>query len=284
MKDKKIIVIYHGNCPDGFSGAWAAWKKFGTEAQYFPVHHKDNPPPGLKNKTIYFIDIIYNDQDVVKKIVRDNTMVMGLDHHITAKENIELCHAHVFDNEKSGARIAWTYFHPEKPAPKLIQYIEDFDLWRFAMPFSKEIEISLNWEDFEFKNWSRIANDLEDPQLFKKLAEQGASALKYKKHFIQRLVSNYAYPVTFEGKTILAINYPGMDSSDVGAYIYEKYPPMALVWSRVGDTIKVSLRSDGSVDVAVIAQKYGGGGHASASGFSLSANEDLPWKTMRSNP
>jgi phosphoesterase RecJ-like protein len=34
----------------------------------------------------------------------------------------------------------------------------------------------------------------------------------------------------------------------------------------------VSLRSDGSVDVAIIATKFGGGGHAGAAGFSVESS------------
>lgn len=25
------LVIYHGNCADGFSAAWCFWRKYGTE-------------------------------------------------------------------------------------------------------------------------------------------------------------------------------------------------------------------------------------------------------------
>ena len=56
MKD--IIVIYHGECSDGFGGAWAAWKKFGETVDYIGAHHGDEPPVGLVGKEIYFIDFI----------------------------------------------------------------------------------------------------------------------------------------------------------------------------------------------------------------------------------
>ena len=44
----------------------------------------------------------------------------------------------------------------------------------------------------------------------------------------------------------------------------------------------ISLRSDGSVDVAHIAARHGGGGHASAAGFSMEATlEDLREEIMK---
>jgi len=42
-----------------------------------------------------------------------------------------------------------------------------------------------------------------------------------------------------------------------------------MVWRQVGDRLKVSLRSCGDYDVAVLAGKFGGGGHRNAAAFSL---------------
>src|SRR3989344_3757446 len=41
---KKIAVLYHGGCPDGFGGAYAAWKKFGNMAEYIPLKHGKPAP------------------------------------------------------------------------------------------------------------------------------------------------------------------------------------------------------------------------------------------------
>src|SRR3989344_1169898 len=35
--NKKIAVLYHKGCTDGFGAAWAAWKKFGARAEYLGV-------------------------------------------------------------------------------------------------------------------------------------------------------------------------------------------------------------------------------------------------------
>ena len=39
-----IAVLYHAECPDGFGGSFAAWKKFGKTAIYIPVYHDTSPP------------------------------------------------------------------------------------------------------------------------------------------------------------------------------------------------------------------------------------------------
>jgi hypothetical protein len=37
---KKPLCIYHGNCADGFTAAWAVWRRFG-EFDYFPGIYQD---------------------------------------------------------------------------------------------------------------------------------------------------------------------------------------------------------------------------------------------------
>ncbi len=59
-------------------------------------------------------------------------------------------------------------------------------------------------------------------------------------------------------------------------------PPIAIIWSRRGKKVIVSLRSDGSVDVAKIAQMYGGGGHAVAAGFSWEVDTFLAFQKAQS--
>jgi hypothetical protein len=41
---KQRLVIYHANCIDGFTAAWAAWRKFGDDTEYVPASYGDAPP------------------------------------------------------------------------------------------------------------------------------------------------------------------------------------------------------------------------------------------------
>ena len=81
-KDEDIVVIYHGNCSDGFGAAWAAWKKFGDSAQYFAVKHNSSPPDGLVGKEVYLVDFVYSEKET-EKIIKENKTVTAIDHHIS---------------------------------------------------------------------------------------------------------------------------------------------------------------------------------------------------------
>ncbi len=275
---KKIVVLYHADCPDGFSGAWAAWKKFGKKADYIGQDRK-NPLPKLKNKEVYFIDYAPRPAAVVRDLVKNNKQVTIIDHHITAKPIIKFASEHLFDINHSGAVLAWLYFHPSKPLPHLLRYIEDCDIWKWKMPRAQEITSYINLIDFNFKNWDRLSQDFENKNKLKKIIEKGAIILAYRKKLIEEILGE-AELVNFEGYKILAANAPSFLDSDLGHAMAKKQPPLSIVWRREKDITRFSLRSNGKVNVAKIAEKFGGGGHKAASGFRLPANKPLPWKSV----
>ena len=277
MKD--IVVIYHGNCSDGFGGAWAAWKKFGDQADYLSAHHlKPNQPEplaDLKDKTVYFIDFIYP-KEITERIIRENKAVTAIDHHITMREVVALTKDFIFDNEHSGAVLAWNYFHSEKEIPKLLRHIEDFDLWKFKLPNTKEIMAFLEITENNFELWDKLAQDLENEGASKSYLEQGKAILAYQKTLVNQLAET-AELVSFEGHSILVANAPHALASSLGHVLYQKNPPMSVIWNQQKDRKSFSLRSDGTVDVGRMAQKYGGGGHKTAAGFRLEPDAELPW-------
>jgi len=275
---KKIVVIYHGNCHDGFSGAWAAWKKFGNKADYYPAHRQKPPPTGLNNKEIYFIDFVYP-AEITKRIVENSKKVVILDHHISAKNDIKLAHEYVYDLKRSGAVIAWHYFFPKKTTPRFLKHIEDQDLWNFKLPHTREISIAIQFTNFSFKTWDKLVKDIESSAIRKKYIEKGRSLLHYQSGQIEELADSNSYPVKFVGHQVLAANAPHFFASQLGHLLAKKHPPFAIIWNQMGDTIRVSLRAYGNkVDVSKIAAKYGGGGHKAAAGFAFTTNKRPPWK------
>jgi uncharacterized protein len=277
---KNIVVIYHRECTDGFSAAWAAWKKFGSQADYIGIDPGDIPIAGLKNKEIYMIDLIYPIEHL-PRLIGDNKKVVAVDHHISNKRSFELILDGVFDIEHSGAVLAWKYFHPFKKVPKLLQYVEEMDLWKFRLPKTKEVIAYLNMLDFDFKEWSRVAADTEIRSKFNAYTKLGLSLLEHENKMIERIISNHAVPVNFFGYKIYAVN-SSVFNSQIANALYKKLPPIGIVWVQENDgSIHVSLRSDGTVDVSKLAAKFkNGGGHKAAAGFRVENSAKLPWKKI----
>lgn len=70
-----------------------------------------------------------------------------LDHHKTAAEDLDGIFEHPkvdgrFDMERSGAMMAWDWFHMHRDCPLLIAYVQDRDLWRFEIEGTREVMAS----------------------------------------------------------------------------------------------------------------------------------------------
>lgn len=275
----KIVVIYHANCADGFGGAWAAWKKFGKKADYVAAYHQTVPPADLKGKEVYSVDYVYP-KEITQQLIEDNDRVTAIDHHISAKETTKLTKNYSYALHNSGAVLSWKYFHPKKPVPLLLRYVEDGDLWKFKLPKAKEILDYLDLFNFNFKTWSKLARDLENSKTRRKMIERGSIVLQHEKKMIDRLATKNAEKVLFFGHKVYAVNSPNF-VSELGNLFYTKLPPIGIIWHKLPGRIVVSLRSNGKVDVSKLAAKFGGGGHRASASFRLAENAKLPWKVLK---
>lgn len=271
-KNKKSVVLYHAGCPDGFGGAWAAWRKMKNNAEYIPVNYQAPYPKEVIGANVYMVDFCYK-PEVMKKIQEIAASVTVIDHHKTARPALRFSDRHLFDIKRSGAALSWKYFHPRKPVPKLLSYIEDTDIWKFKLPRSKEVFEAIYSYEFSFSIFNKLASECEIAKGRLRLATQGKTLLRKLERTTKSIVAG-AEEVKFEGYKCLMANAP-RDVSHLGHALVVKKPPIGIVWSRRGDKILVSLRSNGKVDVAKIAEKYGGGGHKAAAGFSWEAKNFL---------
>jgi oligoribonuclease NrnB/cAMP/cGMP phosphodiesterase (DHH superfamily) len=170
------------------------------------------------------------------------------------------------------------YFHPKKPTPKMLQHIEDVDLWKFKLKGTREISAQLELIPAHFKEWSVFAKNLEDVKKRAQIIAGGKLLLTYKRTLVERMARN-AQAATFAGKKVLVLNSPEFQS-ELGHVLAER-SGIGVIWYNVGNVVRVSLRSDGAVDVAKIAERYGGGGHKAAAGFLIKKGEFFPWKTKK---
>lgn len=278
MFEKDIVVIYHKRCPDGFGAAYAAWKKFGDTADYLAAGYGDPLPEGLAGKEVYVLDFIYEQEGAMAALAREAKRLVVLDHHESSQALVEAAPEHVFDNDRSGASIAWAYFHPDAPTPRLMRYLEDGDLYRFALPETRGLFTYLITEPYDFPVWDELARTLDDDEARSDLLKKAAAYDEYYEKLCAIAVEA-AKKVRFEGyECYFANSLPAITMrSHIGSLLYQKLPPIALVVSAHPDGFGVSIRSDGTVDVAALAAKYGGGGHAVSAGFFIPNGHEIPW-------
>lgn len=260
-KPAATVVLYHAECADGFGAAWALWKRF-PHARYQPVKHGEPPPDGLAGERIVIVDFSYA-RPVLEGIARDAADLVVLDHHITAAQALAgFPHAH-FDMKKSGAVLAWEWTHTQ-PVPWLLRYIEDKDLWHWALPNSREINAALASYPFEFSLWDNFQQSV--------LEQEGRAILRYENELVHKLVA-HAILVRFQGQ-IVPCTQSAVLTSQIGERLSDS-APFCIIWHDRNGRRYYSLRSrEDGADVGSIAASFGGGGHTHAAGFSVALCED----------
>ncbi|MFI5260624.1 MAG: hypothetical protein ACHQU0_02425 [Candidatus Paceibacteria bacterium] len=278
MPEKNIVVIYHKRCPDGFGAAYAAWKKFGDTAEYIPASYGDDALEGLEGKEVYLLDFSYEIPGEMERLAKITSRFVALDHHQSSKHLTEIAPEHVYDEKRSGASIAWAFFHPDTPLPRLMQYLEDGDLYRYALPETRDVFSYLVVQPDDFQLWDTLMHTLEDDAA---RATFLITARAYTEYFelLAKISVEAAKKVRFEGiECYFSTAMPSITMrSYVGHELYAKLPPIALIVSAHPDGFGVSIRGDGSIDVSAIAQKYGGGGHPNSAGFFIPNGATVPW-------
>jgi hypothetical protein len=184
-----------------------------------------------------------------------------------------------FDLTKSGARIAWEHFHPGQPAPLALAHIEDQDMWRFRIPGTRAFCRALRMRPFAFDVWDDIVRDADrpNPAGYAALCAEGEAVERFLTVEIDRLASgSMVMPVRLAaeagGAPIggLAINCNALFTSKLGSRLAERSGSFGLIWHLGGDdVVNVTLRGCGPLDVARLAQRFGGGGHPNAAGFRM---------------
>jgi nanoRNase/pAp phosphatase (c-di-AMP/oligoRNAs hydrolase) len=275
---ERTVIMYHGSCPDGFGGAYAAWKKFGDTAEYVPLKRGRAAPEGFDGAHLYFIDFTYP-QEIMDAYVKTAAKVTVLDHHLGVRDVVESMPEFVFDEKRSGATIAWNYFHPGIPIPRYLSYVEDGDLYTFTLPHARAALAYAYTQPFTFESWDALCTQFESGESFDHLLEKGQAYLEYHEHVVQNAIA-HAELVEFEGYPCLLTGAAGQFVSDIGNRLANLRPPIAIVLTADAEQMHVSLRSDGSVNVAELAQKYGGNGHPAASGIRLPLGAPMPWKKI----
>lgn len=279
----KQMVIYHGNCADGFSAAWCFWKKFGDQADYVAGVYQ-TPPPDVTGRDVYLVDFSYK-RAVVEEMLLKASSVTLIDHHKTAIDDLKplfkqdtwigppMQLGYFVDLERSGATLAWDYLFPNEPRPLLLGHIEDRDLWRFKLPGTREIQANVFSYGYTFEQWDKLMSAGQVELLQMTVA---GAAIERKHHKdIAELVKVCRRRMTIGGTEVWAASLPYTLTSDAGHMMAQGEPFAVCYWDTAAGRV-FSLRSqDDGADVSEVAKQYGGGGHQHAAGFTVPRDHEL---------
>lgn len=269
----KTYILYHAACMDGTGARFAAWKKFGDEAEYIAVQY-GKPLPEMEPKSrVFIVDFSYP-REVLEQLRSTHQELVVLDHHKTAQEALEGFPGCIFDMNRSGAVMAWEYFHPGVPVPVLLQYVQDRDLWKWTMKNTAEVHMGLQTLKASMSKW----NEASRPGAgLMRLMETGKVLKEKQDQVVENAIKNHVKVIDFCGYKVGVTNQSDNASEIGNAICAIEGVDFGIVYCITkDDDVLLSLRSVGEMDVGAIAKIYGGGGHKNASGCRLPL-KDLPF-------
>lgn len=287
----KKICIYHANCADGFTAAWAVRMALVTGVEFIPAGYGD-APPDVTGADVIIVDFSYK-RAVLMDMAKTARSILILDHHKTAEADLAglpMPHTNgwtdhisglaleiengrdprhpraLFDMNRSGAQLAWDYFCGGRgTSPQLVEYVADRDLWKFELPYSREINAVIQSHEMTFNVWESLAMSLDDQ--FDNVVLEGAAILRAHDKLVRSVIATSRRTMVIGGLRVPVAAAPYALASDTAGTMAEG-EPFAATYVDGPKGRAFSLRSRaGCVDVSEIAQAYGGGGHRGAAGF-----------------
>jgi len=276
-----MLVIHHNDL-DGLSSAAIVYKAYretvikDSYIDFFEADYdKEIPLDKIhKDEDVYIVDFSLKPA-MMNKLLKITKNIIWIDHHKTALEyekdyesNIDGYRV-VEDQRMAGCELTWDWFYPELPYPDVVKYIGDFDKWawkyRGVTEYYKEglyvrgtnptndlwiVLLDPLCKDYTFYNTSIIAD--------------GKICKQYRDNIFRQYVDNFGFETEFEGYKCFAAGLYMFGSEVFGDKI--KDYEMLISFEYEGAKYLIGLYSQ-TIDVSRICQKYGGGGHTGAGGF-----------------
>jgi hypothetical protein len=299
MPDRPPLIVFHDHCSDGFCAAWLLRHAF-PEAELHPANYGADPPD-CTDKRVIIADFSYK-RPVMRQILGEAKKVVVLDHHKTAAAELaglvdefmqrpDLVHNPpsselpeiVFDMTKSGGRITWDWLNDKgllpphlRTLPWLVEYTEDRDLWKWALPHSRQINAYLRSYEPTFDQWDHWASWYKDGPRWVKMINDGDAILRTEEQIVRAHVER-AFEVDFAGWRVLCVNATAL-YSEVGNRLAEGRPFGLTYFDRADGLRSWSLRRGNvDIDLGKVAAELGGGGHPAAAGFETTAAVGAAW-------
>lgn len=283
----KIIVSYHGACIDGSTAA-AICKMKHKEAAFVPVRHRKDEEAKeellsliakSKDNLVYMLDNPFFARELAKSA---NKLVI-LDHHIGEHENLKSIEEefdnvkYIFDNEESGASLAWRYFFPEKEEPAFVSYVKAGDIWK-KEGIEKEVDLVETYASIYLDNLDKyiemINSNIED------IFSIAHPIVEYKDMLVDYYLRNAkALHIKIGEYIVKAYNIASIRPvvSEIGNKLSKQTKETVMLFKVFGDVVNVSFRSAGdfSPSALELAQSLGGNGHKRAAGAAMDLKKFL---------
>lgn len=281
------MILYHGNCPDGFGSAWLASKY--VDAELVPMTYEDPIPAGVDGQIVFLLDFCFRPDQLIELCERA-AAVRILDHHQTGAEYLAEVEPIItvyasmndmpevmprnwawIDMKHSGVGLTQLWFDAHH---WFLDRIEDRDLWNFKVSYSAEVFAAVTSMPYAIEAWDEIAATRPMD-----LIEQGGAIVRYRDQQIAAAVEA-AWQIDLPGVGLIPIAPCAYSiGSEVAGKLAELHPSkMGAYFIPKQTSVRLGFRSrDDGPDVAELAKRWDGGGHKAAAGLEVSLEEFASW-------
>lgn len=275
------VCIFHKNCVDGMGSAWVVHKFFEGNVELIAAeYHKRHElikvigenaegyiyeiDPRLHGKDVYVIDFSFEREETIA-LQQVASKVVVLDHHDTAVENLK--GLYYVDVTKCGATLAWEYFFGSKELPEALKLVEDNDLGIWADERTMPWHMAVNGSKLSVENF-----DLFVEMGIDKVVELGEPIWRYHMKQVNAVKKEARsfYLDEFKGVIVNASSYL---RNELGRELCKDHDFVAVYNDRKEERVYSLRGRDKRIPLDKVAARFGGGGHANASAFSISLND-----------
>lgn len=294
MSKHSMAVVYHGNCNDGTAAAWAAWKKLGVNAEYIAWRYGD-PVPQVDGMVVFVVDISPTPEQV-EQLKASAKAVVIVDHHDSSLRKIsdlpqvdkysdfmDIVDKHdgidvpvylMMDIGRSGAVLSWLFFNDHGLSyngliPTALTLIDDYDLFTKKHNDTAAFNAWLAGSGRYIDNFDRHVNEDGTPKYT--AISAGKLLVKQLQRQVNDVVRNYVRNVEWRGYKVALVNAPFAIRNEVADELNQTTDvDFVLVYSIRSDKVVFSARGkDKKINLSIIAEEFGGGGHEDAAAFSI---------------
>jgi len=241
-------------------------------------------------ESVVIVDFSFT-PEIMEKVLKKTKNIVWIDHHKTA---FEYKYSQKLDGLRdknfSGCELAWKYFVPDTVIPRAVELIGDKDKWAWkfgehtanfnmGMHLYEHQPIRKIWDELFPYSTTPFPVGKAGYDTFRKIEEiekEGRICVRFRDMFCNDYANSYGFETKFEGYKCFALGIYMFGSEAFGDRM--KNYDICLSFAYLGDNWIVGLYSS-KIDVSKIAQKYGGGGHTGAAGFTC---KELPFSAKRS--
>lgn len=261
-----------------------------------------------KDDTVYFVDYTLSDI-TIERLLEIGCRIIWIDHHKTSIELCDKSEKYnkiegIRDISTAGATLTYKYFteyigKSTKELPYYIKMVSDYDISRMkcdvvttlfnqgleTIKESTQVEYWINlhrccknvtYADVSRGLVSTFGNNQQpyimlnsNTRYLLDIIARGKNIQDFVSGSNDQLLRKFGYVTEFEGYKTLVVNC----KRDITIFSNKMHDyPLLMLWVFDGDKFCYTIYSEyPEVDCAKIAQKYGGGGHRFAAGFTSEA-------------